>query len=255
MYTRILSISSGDKYQVNIPIEFPNTSLSDFDRQMYIVKELHEKGRNIAYLEDKLWVSDRTIKEDIASLRNGISIMGQKIKVKGMVRKRGNIEFESTVHPIFLALNLTQVVVVLQGLRHMTGDKAYKEYALRLSANIWNELSDYARRRIKEVCEMLSMDLSWYEELDSLNNEELFFTESECSYEEGTGNVLDYLKNGKKCAIEIKDRDGKSKILTNCIIKKYNPEREEIEVTSNGERFAINYASIVKIREEAKHLF
>lgn len=175
--------------------------------------------------------------------------------MKGIERKRGNIEFESTVHPIFLALNLTQVVVMLQGLRYMTGNKAYKEYALRLSANIWNELSDYARRRIKEVYEMLSMDLSWYEELDSLNNQELFFTERECSYEEGAGNILDYLKNGKRCAVEFKDRYGKSKILTNCIIKKYNPERGEIEVTSNGERYAIDFASIVKTREEAKHLF
>lgn len=75
VYKDFVSFIRG-KYQVNIPIVFPATSLSDFDRQMYIVKELHEKGRNIAYLEDKLWVSDRTIEEDIASLRNGISIMG-----------------------------------------------------------------------------------------------------------------------------------------------------------------------------------
>jgi len=246
-----------EKYQINIPIVFPPTFLSEFDRQMYIVKELHEKGRGTAYLEDKLWVSDRTIEEDLTKLRSnaGVSIMGQKITVKGIERQKGNIEFQSTVHPIFLALNLTQVVVMLQGLQHMAKDEAYRKYALKLSASIWNELSDYARRRIKQVADMLSMDLLWYEELDSYSNEELFSTEYECSYEEGAGNILDFLKNGKECAIEFEGNDGKSKILTNCIIRKYNWDRQEIEVSSNGEQYTISLATIVKTRHEAKHLY
>lgn len=246
-----------EKYQVNIPVVFPPAFSSDFDRQMYIVKELHEKGRGIAYLEDKLWVRDRTIEEDLAKLRSvtGVSIMGQKISVRGVDRQRGNIEFESTVHPIFLALNLTQVVVLLQGLQHMAGDEAYKEYAVKLAANIWNELSNYGRRRIKQVTDMLSMDLSWYEELDGYNIEELFFTERECSYDERAGNILDFLKNGKRCAIEYMGSDGRCRILTNCFINGYNPVREEVEVISNGEKYVISQNAIVKTRQEAKHLY
>ena len=62
-----------------------------------------------------------------------------------------------------------------------------------------------------------------------------FSTEYECSYEEGAGNILDFLKNGKECAIEYMDSDGESRILTNCIIREYNIEKHEIEVVSNGE--------------------
>jgi len=132
------------KYQMNIPVEFPPEFSSDFDRQMYIVKESHEKGRDIAYFEDKLWISDRTIEEDLSKLRSeeGVSILGQRVRVKGIERQNGRIEFKSNVHPIFFALNLTQVVAMLQGLKLMTEDKAYKEYALKLTANIWNELSE-----------------------------------------------------------------------------------------------------------------
>jgi len=245
------------EYQIDIPVEFPPTFLSEFDRQMYIVKELHEKGRGVAYLEDKLWVSNRTVEADLAKLRSndGVSIMGQKITVHGIERQKGSIEFQSTVHPIFLALNLTQVVVMLQGLQYMAKDEAYRKYALKLSACIWNELSDYARRRIKQVAGILSLDLSWYEELDSYQGEELFSTENDCSYEEGAGNVLDFLKNGKECAIELEGNDGKSKILTGCTIMKYNCGSQEIEVCSNGEKYTIGLASIVKIRHEAKHLY
>lgn len=246
-----------DKYRINIPVEFPPTFPSEFDRQMYIVKELHEKGRDIAYFKDKLWISERTIEEDLSNLRSeeGVFILGQRVRVKGIERQNGNIEFKSTVHPIFLALNLTQVIVMLQGLKHMTEDGAYKEYALKLSANIWNELSDYARRRIKKITGMLSLDLSWYEELDRYRSNELFFTEQECSYEEGAGNILDFLKNGKECAIEFIDSNGESKILTNCIIKKFDPQRREIEVSSNGKPYTVNIVSIVKTREKAKHLY
>jgi len=102
---------------------------------------------------------------------------------------------------------------------------------------------------------MLSLDLSWYEELDSYQGERLFSTENECSYEEGAGNVLDFLKNGKECAIELEGNDGKSKILTGCTIMKYNCDSQEIEVSSNGERYIIDVASIVRIQQEAKHLY
>lgn len=256
LYKDFISFIS-EKYHIDIPIVFPPIFTSELDRQMYIVKELHEKGRGINYLENKLWVSDRTIEEDLRKLRSydGVSIMEQKIRVEEIERHKGNIEFQSTVHPIFLALNLTQVVVMLQGLRHMINDKVYREYALRLSVNIWNELSDYARNRIKQVTDMLSLDLSWYEELDRYSNDELFYTERECSCEEGVGNVLDFMKNGVKCAIEFTDSDGRSKILTNCFIARYRPDIDSIEVNSNSEKYIIKYNDIVKTRRETKHLF
>lgn len=55
-----------------------------------------------------------------------------------------------------------------------------------------------------------------------------------CSYEEETDNILDFLKNGKECAIEFIDNGEKSKILTNCIIRNYAHRRGEIEVISNS---------------------
>lgn len=246
-----------ENYQIDIPIDFPPAFSSEFDRQMCIVKELHEKGRGIPYLEDKFWVSGRTIEDDLAKLRSddGVSVMGQKITVRGIERQSGNIEFQSTVHPVFLALNLTQVVVMLQGLKHMAKDEAYKEYALKLSANIWNELSNYGRRRIKYVTDSLSLDLGWYEKLDSYSSDELFYTEHECSNDEGAGNVLNFLKNGKVCAIEYISDDGESRILTNCLIKRYNTEKNEIEITSKGKQYTISEKAIVQIKQEAKHLY
>jgi len=47
IFKRFINFISRE-YQVNIPIVFPPVFSSDFDRQMYIVKELHEKGLDVA---------------------------------------------------------------------------------------------------------------------------------------------------------------------------------------------------------------
>lgn len=199
------------KYKVGFSMEFPPVFSSEFDRQMFIVKELHEKGRGVEYLEDKLWVSSRTIAEDLANLqkKNRNSVLGQKVSIAGIGRKNRDVEFESTVHPLFLTPNITQVIAMMNGLRVMSGDKAYKDYALPLAGSIWKELSDYGRNRIFELIEELSLDREWYEQIRNLEGEELFRTEKECSSEMKEGNVLDFLKNRKKCSLTYTDGDGK----------------------------------------------
>jgi len=69
-----------DKYGINILLEFPTLFESSFDRQMFIVKELHEKGVGVSKLRDKLWISDRTIEEDLHVLRSqeGSSFLGKE---------------------------------------------------------------------------------------------------------------------------------------------------------------------------------
>lgn len=237
------------EYGIDIPIEFPPLFSSDFDRMMYIIKEFHESERDIAYLEDKLWISGRTIEGELAKLRseNGVSIMGQKITLHGIKRQRGGIEFESTVHPIFLALNLAQVIVILHGLKYMAENEAYKEYALKILQCIWNELSDYAKRKIKQEAGKLSIDLSWYEGLDSHKDNELFYLEKECCHEKGIGNIIYLLKNGKRCVIEFIGDDGKRELLNGCIVVGYNGD--EVKVKQKGKKYIINSSSIIKAYE------
>jgi hypothetical protein len=246
-----------DKYGVNIQLEFPPLFESSFDRQMFIVKELHEKGMGVSELRDKLWVSDRTIEDDLHVLRSseGGSFLGQRVKINGIQRKNGVIEFKSTVHPVFLALNLTQVVVMLEGLQHMMKEEAYKGYAFRLAVSIWKELSDYGRRRIREVSEMLSLDITWYEELNNSISTGLFFTEDECSAESGLGNILNFYKNGEECAVEYMDSDGRSKIMYPCHIRNYDFNTEEVTINNNGETYILKSEEILNIRKDLKHIY
>ena len=193
---------------VDVDVIFPPVPVSNsFERRMYIAKYLHDENHKVADLEDLLWVSSRTIEEDLTKLRgedkDPIQICGKKFCIKGTERAKGRVKSASTVHPLFLTLNLTQVIVMLKGLQKMSEDPLYENYAMTAAQDIWEQLSDYARGRIRTVfSEILPEDLSWYENLEK-PDKDLFYTEKQCSVENNV--ILDCIKNGKEFYVEVQE--------------------------------------------------
>lgn len=188
------------------PIPISNT----FERLMYIAKFLQDSQRSINELEDVLWVSRRTIEDDLKKLRGNdddpIQICGKKFIIKDTERKSGTLSFQSTAHPFFLTYNLTQVISVLKGLKLMSENSAYSYYSASAAADIWNQLSDYAKNRILTVGkDLLKEDIEWYKSLEK-DKDFAFLTEYDCSRTAGCGTLLDCLKNQKSCYIEYADR-------------------------------------------------
>ncbi|HHV15627.1 MAG TPA: hypothetical protein GXX58_03520 [Gelria sp.] len=240
------------QYGVEVAIEFPPTFNSQFDRQMYIVKSLHKRDYRALDFADELWVSDRTINTDLQQLEDGITILGQNLEIKkqDVVYKKDGL---NTVHPIFLVANLTQIVILLRGLEQQSQDQAYCEYAVRLAANIWSELSDYGRERIIEVSGQLNLNTAWFNLLEERRNKALYSTEAHCSYNQGVGNVLDFLKNGKLCAIEIQNEHG-TEILEDCLIKNHS-SGDHITVEHQGQELVIPVDSVISASEYGKCIY
>jgi hypothetical protein len=78
---------------------------------------------SISELEDILYVSSKTLGDDLKKLKGDgddlLEVMGQKLTVD-FDRKKGKLYFPSTVHPLFLTFNLTQVITTLEGLKLMS---------------------------------------------------------------------------------------------------------------------------------------
>lgn len=133
---------------------------------MFIAKYLQEDENKISELPDILWVSGRTIEEDISRLRgieDPIQICGRKFFIPDTTRENGSVRFPSTAHPLFLAENLTQILIMLKGLKTMSENPLYEPYAVQTGREIWNQLSSYAKKRIRFVLsEMMPEDLTWY---------------------------------------------------------------------------------------------
>jgi len=239
------------EYGVKVEVNFPPTFNSQFDRQMYIVKRLHDRKYRASDFENELWVSDRTISADLQALEDGISVLGQQLKIK-----RDDVVYHNqglnTVHPIFLTANLTQVVVLLKGLEVQALDPAYSEYAIRLAANIWSELSDYGRNRILKVSEQLNLNKAWFEMLESQRNHGLYSTEADCSYEHGVGNVLNFLKNSQPCTIEVQEKHG-TRILKDCLIRSHSSSH--IKVIHEDKEEVIPIDAVIRASKYGKCLY
>lgn len=218
-----------EKKKVKLPkIEFPPISVSNtFERLMYIAKYIQE-DKPISDLPDKLWISDRQVEEDLSRLRgkiDPIQIQGRKFYIpeKDISRENGMFRLTSTLHPIFLAENLTQVLITLKGLKAMSENSLYRPYAEETGREIWNQLSPYARNRIRVVLrDILPDDLKWYESLSGLEGDNYFHTEAAVSqrYCEGASVLLDAMKNGKTFCVEY-DNNGMSCFYKDCIFVKH----------------------------------
>lgn len=204
------------KKGVEVRVDFPPIPLdSSFERLMYIAKYLQNEDATVNGLKERLWVSERTIEEDLLRLRgekDPIRVCGRTFSIPESSRSSGKLLFSSTAHPFFLTENLTQVIVILKGLRRMADDPLYSEYAVTAAADIWQQLSDYAKKRIRFVLEeLLPEELTWYEGLEK--KEDSFYSERRCSV---PGNVLlNCLKNGMPFFIEYQ-QNGDTVFFENC---------------------------------------
>lgn len=233
---------------VVVDVEFPPVSVANsFERRMFIAKYLHDENHKVADLEDLLWVSSRTIEEDLTKLRgqddDPIQICGKKFCIDDTVRTKGRIKSASTVHPLFITMNLTQVIVMLKGLQKMSEDPLYENYAMTAAQDIWEQLSDYARGRIRTVfSEILPEDLSWYENLEK-PDKELFYTEKQCSIRNNV--ILDCIKNGKEFYVEVQEGED-TVIYKGCRFIRGSRQGEYYGLDTDRGRIQIRISDVIR---------
>jgi hypothetical protein len=239
------------KYHFDAQVTFPKIDISSsFERQMYLAKVLQNTDVTVSSLSEELWMSNRTIEDDLARLRGNtadpIQICGKPFVINETLRDNDRFSFASTVHPFFLTFNLTQVITTLKGLKVMSENPALKPYAILSAAAIWQQLSDYAKERIFFVMTNLMPDeLSWYRNLDR-EMVETFQTEYECRSTEGAGVIMDCMKNEKSCYVEYQKEDETTVFLSNCKFVPRSYEGERIEVTSDQGNHILLFKKILK---------
>lgn len=233
---------------VKVEVTFPPISVSNsFERLMFISKYLQNPENKVSKLPDILWISDRTINADLRKLHgtdnDPIQICGKVFKIDEFERKRDVVSFPSTAHPLFLTPNLTQVLVTLKGLKAMSENPLYAEYAKFMATDIWEQLSDYAKQRIHFVLsELLPEDLTWYESLKK-EDKEYFYSEYRCS---PNGNVfMDCMKNEKSFYVEYNDYNGVC-LYKNCTFIPGSYLDNSIEVDCNKGKVRLHFNKILR---------
>ena len=258
------------KYILELKSFFPPINISNnFERLMYVAKELQTPNRKLNDIYEDLWIGERTAENDYKLLlgsdsNNAIQICGRKFIVSGIQRRNGSVTFASTVHPLFLTYNISQILVTLKGLRLVSQDSSMENYAFVSAISIWEQLSNYAKERILFVSKsLMTEDYEWFIKLDDYirnkdNNtlDSHFLTERQVSEKSNLGCsvLLDCMKNNEKCFIEYNNEDGSSRIFGNCLLSLDYINKDCYEITSYGKKYSLKKKNILKSAYSAEGL-
>ncbi|MFZ3102679.1 MAG: hypothetical protein WA113_10885 [Desulfitobacteriaceae bacterium] len=243
-------------YNLKITMAFPEwLPTNTLERQLHIVKLLHDPKIEVSTIQGMLYVGEKTIESDLKKLQgkdeDPLEVLGQKLVIDFDRKSR---HFPSTVHPLFLTFNLTQVITTLEGLKKMSEDSAHKNYALNAARTIWAQLSDYATRRIFTVSEGLGLDVRWYQSLES-GEKNLFYSEPMCSTSVGCESVLYCYKNSKPCLIEYLEEDERTVYYKNCLIKIHDYHNNTLIIEMNGKELQLDIDRVLKAAPTEHELY
>jgi len=180
-----------EKYNKEVDTELENVKLNILpkERQIDILKNFHCKTTR-KKLSKIYGVSERTIYEDLDSLEKGIVFMDTEIKVNFNNKKS---EFEDTVHPIFLALNLTEVNLLMNFLPEILEE--YKQ-------NCYDSFKRKRINRVNTLINKMKIQLSDYAvgelNIDCKNIDKTMKFTSEKEFIKKDDNYLDYLLKAER---------------------------------------------------------
>ena len=201
-------------------------------------------------------VSERQIREDMNQLTDhGLTLLDRKIKISGLERSRGGIEFESTPHPILLLGNLMQVISLLESLRHY--QQISQSDVPRITAHqIWQNLSSYAKKTIKKRIRdgIYDSELTWYENLDrplSAREQDAFLTESAIAARNVQDQLIKCFKNGETSIIRYYDENKVEQILASVQIRYLQRETVSLKNMATGQMIELDTWQIISCTQQS----
>lgn len=152
---RLLRFSSylNDKWGIPLVLDeiFKRETLNPYERLVDLLKTLHE-GKTKKELMDYYSISTKPLEKDINALIKGTKILGQNVKIRDIQREHRRIAYQSSLHPVFLPLNLTEVFYLTVGLKLLaqSHESIMSRTLTYIADKIYCQLSDYAREKIKK---------------------------------------------------------------------------------------------------------
>lgn len=178
-----------------LPKDIPNAT----DRRLDILKFL-QTPRTMEDLEARYATSDRTLRNDLNALVDGWELLGNQIKIR-RVDKDGKISYNSTIHPVLLPLNLTEVYSLVAGFPKLAEGTVYEEIAAYLAQAVASQLSDYALNIISQSLPEMRFKM-WSKEEKSYRQEEAMLKKSQISW------LIYMMKQGRKCRVTYMGENG-----------------------------------------------
>ena len=120
-----------------------------FERQLEIAKYLHEP-KTKQEIMTKFCIEERTLEADLQELEVGLNVLGSTISLKRIETEDDTIKYKSSVHPIFLALNLTEAYAMTKYLPYVMDSSDPNSWIIRdITDRIKAQLSQEAVTKLR----------------------------------------------------------------------------------------------------------
>ena len=169
-----------------------------FERQLEIAKYLHTP-KTLAEIREHFYIDERTVRSDLQQLEEGIEVLGSTIKIEK--EKKGRlISYKTTVHPVFLPLNLTEAYAMTVYLDKVIDKRDPNAKIIRnISQRIKMQLSDYAWNAL-------------FPEIKRFSGNNNYLSDKELA--ESREGIIGYLmKSGEKCKFIWKGKEYTGRIV------------------------------------------
>ncbi|MDR1396208.1 MAG: hypothetical protein LBJ14_00510 [Desulfarculales bacterium] len=202
------------------------------ERRLEILKLLHGKEMKTSEIAEYFeFDDDRTIRTDLQALRTGMTVLGTKIQIEEQRRGHANLSYKSTIHPIFLALNLSELFALLKLLEEASEGLHHEVYG-RLLDCIRSQITPYAEKRLAGKLKpghrmVVIRNLPEEEAFQKSNDYKLIFWE----------------KSGNEIPIEIVNDNGKNEIIK-ARLARTRGNTLELKL-SDGTTRTINYNNVI----------
>ncbi|HHY82992.1 MAG TPA: hypothetical protein GX505_10005 [Clostridiales bacterium] len=213
---RILKFSQYlmDNYSIELSMEdmLVSENMNAYERQIDLLKTL-QQGVTKQDLLDHYVVSRKVIEKDLDNLIKGTKILGQHVKIRNYQSEDRKLTYQSTIHPIFLPLNLTEVFYMFLGLKLLSRNYPIEsEIYNSLAYRIYAQLSEYAKSKIGPRVREYGFDLPPEDELHkymgSIDEEKMAKKSKEYS-------LMHLFKTQEKCTIHLNSGE----VIRDCFIK------------------------------------
>jgi hypothetical protein len=177
--------------------------MNKYERQVDLLKTLNS-GKTKVELEQYYSLSRKPLEKDIDELVMGTRILGQKVKIRDIKREHKAITYQSSIHPIFMPLNLTEVYYLTVGLKMLSNerDTIMGQTLENISNRVYCQLSDCARKKIDKKAIESGISFPYEEELERYNG---CWDEEEMARDNLRSTLAYIWKAGIQCTIHLKN--------------------------------------------------
>lgn len=202
------------------------------EKLLKMLKYLHSGDKSRAQIAEDFGIRERSLADDLNILIDGFEFMDSRMQIAELKRKKNS--YSSLIHPIFLAMNSSEIYALTVGLKLLSEGTVFQDSLSSIADKVYKQLSGHAKDMVDQHTDEQRISFE-EEELKFINTAELFQRRDiNFTYflKEPVLCKVTYLENGKRSTLQgiLKLADEKGELKFDRVIVETDGAKQEVEI-------------------------